>query len=171
VGDWNGDNHDGVGLYDPTASFFYLTNSFATGYAEIAFGYGEPGQGWKPLVGDWNGDGLTGVALYAPSSSSFYLTDSLTSGYAQNTIGFGEPGANWQPLVGRWASSSGVSSLSSVDESTVNAKAVDQLDLSAVAAEELASDAGLDEFVAYGPQKPTTSSSYAEEVDRAIDSL
>lgn len=102
VGDWNGDEYDGVGLYAPASSTFYLTNAYTTGYAEVTFGYGVPGGGWLPLVGDWNGDGDEGVGLYDPTSSTFYLTDTLSTGYAEYTFGYGQPNAGWTPLVGDW---------------------------------------------------------------------
>jgi hypothetical protein len=154
VGDWNADRTDGVGLYDPAGSTFYLTNAFVSGYAEYTFGYGEGGKGWMPIVGDWNGDGGTGVGLYAPGSSTFYLTDRLSAGYAEYTAGFGQPGANWLPVVGHWEGGDSTSAVatksSSESAATLNASAVDQLDLGT-----LASEAALDEEeLVYGPQKP-----------------
>jgi Tol biopolymer transport system component len=133
VGDWDGDHADGVGLFNPHASTFYLTNAFTSGYAQYTFGYGEPGAGWTPLVGDWNGNGACGVGLYAPTSSTFYLTDTLSSGYAEYTVGFGQPGGGWQPLVGCWTTEG-----SQGQTTSVSAQAVDQLDLAALAARQLA---------------------------------
>ena len=46
-----------IGLYNPATSLFYLRNSNTTGIADLTFGYGPPGAGWKPLAGDWNGPG------------------------------------------------------------------------------------------------------------------
>ena len=100
MGDWNGDGQDGVGLYDPHTSTFYLTNTLQNGFAEKTFGYGLPGAGWQPLVGDWNGDRAAGVGLYDPHNSMFYLTSTLVSGFAEYTFGYGLPDAGWQPLVG-----------------------------------------------------------------------
>ena len=137
MGDWNGDGKISVGLYDPAAATFYLTDTLQTGYAEYTFGYGVPGAGWRPLVGDWNGDGSEGVGLYDPQQSTFYLTNSLVTGFAEYTAGFGVPGAGWRPIVGRWTPA-GYSSPSPM------AKAVDEIDLASVAAQELSSKAGLD---------------------------
>ena len=55
-----------IGLYNPTTSTFYLTDSLTTGVAQYTFGFGAAGGGWTPLVGDWNGNGATGVGLYNP---------------------------------------------------------------------------------------------------------
>ena len=68
AGDWNGDGVSGVGLYDPKASEFYLTNSFSTGYAQETFGF-DP-AGWIPIAGDWTGDGITPSASTIPSIRS-----------------------------------------------------------------------------------------------------
>jgi hypothetical protein len=144
VGDWDGDGKASVGLYDPLHSMFYLTNTLQTGYAEYTFGYGEPGAGWVPLVGDWDGNGTTGVGLYDPVRSTFYLTDTLTTGVAEHTLGFGQPGAGWEPLVGCWRNDATSSTNQSDGEGTttasakLNAHAVDQIDLPAVAEDALA---------------------------------
>lgn len=128
VGDWNGNGVDGVGLYDPQSSMFYLSSALASGYAEHTFGYGQPGGGWTPLVGDWNANGSEGVGLYAPTTSTFYFTDNLATGTAQYTIGFGQGNAGWQPFVGRWTGAK---------SAPLDANAVDQLDLAALAEAEL----------------------------------
>jgi hypothetical protein len=138
VGDWDGDHAAGVGLYDPHGSMFYLTNAFVSGFAQHTFGYGEPNAGWIPLVGDWNGDGQTGVGLFAPSSSTFYLTNTLTAGYAERTIGFGAPGEGWQPIIGCWTTEVTSSAQFSQFPTSLNAQAIDQLDLAALAADRLA---------------------------------
>jgi hypothetical protein len=90
------------GLYDASASTFYLRNSNTSGTSDTTFGYGSPGSGWTPLVGDWNGVGHQTVGLYDPTSSGFYLKNANTSGYADTTFGYGSPGAGWTPLVGDW---------------------------------------------------------------------
>jgi hypothetical protein len=164
VGDWNGDGAAGVGLFDAASSWYYLTNNFADSTAEYQFGYGVPGGGWLSVIGDWDGDGSTGVGFYAPESSTFYLTDSLATGYAEYTVGLGAPNAGWQPLVGTWGTSE--------KAATVNAQAVDQVDLASVAAEGLADDSALhDVDLVYGPQKPTTSSSATRAIDSALESF
>jgi hypothetical protein len=53
VGDWNGDGIDGIGLFNPTMSAFYLKNSLSGGPADNMFGFGPAGSGWLPLSGNW----------------------------------------------------------------------------------------------------------------------
>jgi predicted outer membrane repeat protein len=91
-----------AGLFDPSASTFYLRCANITGMADYTFAYGQTDAGWKTLVGDWDGDDTSGVGLYDPNSSTFYLTNAYESGYAQYTFGYGEGGKGWIPLVGDW---------------------------------------------------------------------
>jgi len=107
--------------------------------AEYAFGYGEPGAGWQPLVGDWNGNGACGIGLYDPSSSTFYLSDRLSSGYAEHVVQFGQPESAWLPLVGCWTTEDGQS-----PTTALASEAVDQLDLGALALQELGRTTPLD---------------------------
>jgi Tol biopolymer transport system component len=140
LGDWNGDGSTGVGLYDPHASTFYLTNAFVSGFAEHTFGYGVPNDGWKPLVGDWDGDAADGVGLYAPGDSVFYLTNQLSTGIAEYEVHFGQAGANFEPIVGHWKplGASATSTVAiSAPATSLNAAAVDQVDLADLAAKEL----------------------------------
>jgi hypothetical protein len=156
VGDWDGNGSAGVGLYSGDSSTFYLTNAFVSGFAQYTFGYGEPKQGWQPIVGDWNGNGAAGVGLYAPSSSIFYLTDTLSSGYAEYTAGFGQPGAGWKPIVGYWGDAPQMSALVAEPPAGLIApssvKAVDQIDLGALATQTLShtDDADLDTAIPAG---------------------
>jgi len=95
--------HDATpGLYDPNTSLWYLSNTLGSGPADVSFGFGVPGAGWKPIVGDWNGDGVDTVGLYDPIASVFYLRDSNTSGPADLTVAFGLPAGGWTPVVGDW---------------------------------------------------------------------
>jgi predicted outer membrane repeat protein len=91
-----------AGLFDPSASTFYLRCANITGMADYTFAYGQTDAGWKTLVGDWDGDDTLGVGLYDPNTSTFYLTNAYESGYAQYTFGYGEGGKGWIPLVGDW---------------------------------------------------------------------
>jgi hypothetical protein len=91
-----------AGLFDPSASAFYLRCANITGMADYTFAYGQTDAGWKTLVGDWDGDDTSGVGLYDPNTSTFYLTNAYESGYAQYTFGYGEGGKGWIPLVGDW---------------------------------------------------------------------
>jgi hypothetical protein len=102
VGDWNGDGTDTVGVYNPTTGVFYLRNTNNAGVADVAFGYGPGGQGWKPLVGDWNGDGTDTVGVYNPTTGVFYLRNTNNAGVADLAFGYGPGGQGWQPLAGDW---------------------------------------------------------------------
>lgn len=54
VGDWDGDRSAGIGFLAPESSTFMLRNALTLGVADLTFGYGEPGAGWRPLVGCWS---------------------------------------------------------------------------------------------------------------------
>ena len=105
VGDWNGDGVDTVGLYNPSASTFYLRTSNSSGVAELAFGYGPAGAGWIPLVGEWTAQGVMTVGLYNPATSTLFLWNSNSGGDADLTFTYGPAGASppWLPLAGVWA--------------------------------------------------------------------
>lgn len=122
VGDWNGDQRADVGLYDADNAAFYLTTERQSGMAQYMFNFGVPGSTWQPVAGDWNADGASGVGLYDAASSTFYLTNSLAGGTAETAFGYGPAGTNWVALAGVWTL-----------DSTVDAEAVDQLDLSDLA--------------------------------------
>jgi hypothetical protein len=91
-----------IGLYDPTASVFYLRNSNDAGYADTNFMYGAAGNGWTPIVGDWNGDGKDTIGLYDPTASVFYLRNSNDAGYADVYFMYGPANSGWKPIVGDW---------------------------------------------------------------------
>jgi len=93
---------ESIGLYDPTASSFYLRNTNTTGNADVVFGYGPDNGGWKPIAGDWNADSTDTVGLYDQSTSIFHLRNTNTSGSAEIAFGFGTAGANWKPIAGDW---------------------------------------------------------------------
>lgn len=92
----------GIGLYDPVDSRFYLNDTPAGGNADRTFGYGPGNAGWTPLSGDWDSNGHDGVGLYNPVLSRFYLKDGTQGGNAEVTVGFGPSGAGWTPLAGDW---------------------------------------------------------------------
>ncbi len=92
----------GVGLYNSTASTFYLKNSLAGGSADVSTRFGPTGKGWKPLMGDWDGNGTTTVGLYEPVNSTFFLKNSNGPGVADVVFRFGPAGRVWTPLVGDW---------------------------------------------------------------------
>jgi len=93
---------DTVGLYDPSASTFFLRNSNSSAPADLVFGYGPAGAGWLPIVGDWNGDGVDTIGLYDPSASFFFLRNSNSSAPADLVFSYGPAGAGWIPIAGDW---------------------------------------------------------------------
>jgi hypothetical protein len=123
VGDWNGDLWADVGLYDAANGAFYLTTERLSGTAQYMFNFGILDSTWQPLAGDWNASGASGVGLYDAASSTFYLTNSLSGGTAETAFGYGPAATNWVALAGVWTL-----------DAAVNAEAVDQLDLSDLAA-------------------------------------
>lgn len=68
--------------------------------ADIAFGFGAPGAGWKPIAGNWTGGSVTTVGLYDPANSTYYLRDSNTGGTADRHFAFDLAGAGWLPVSG-----------------------------------------------------------------------
>ena len=42
-------------LRTPANGFFFLRNANTGGAADMVFGYGPAGAGWRPLAGDWDG--------------------------------------------------------------------------------------------------------------------
>ena len=87
---------DTVGVFRPSLGTVYLKNANTTGFADIAFNYGLPGD--YPVMGDWNGDGIDTIGVYR--NGSFYLRNSNTIGFAAMTFAFGAPGD--QPVAGDW---------------------------------------------------------------------
>ena len=114
AGDWDGSGKDGIGLYSPFTSTFYLRETTRLqgpsdkGYADAMLNYGVPGMGFLPIAGDWNGDGKDGIGLYDQAISTFFLRNAIQrqgpsdKGYADLTFTYGEPNV-WQlPVAGDW---------------------------------------------------------------------
>jgi hypothetical protein len=102
VGDWDGNGTETVGLYNPSTSMFYLSNSNSSQIADVSFVYGPANSGEIPLVGDWDGSGTDTVGLYDPKTSTFYLRNSNTSGMANVTFVYGPANGGLTPIVGDW---------------------------------------------------------------------
>jgi hypothetical protein len=100
TGDWDGNETDGPGLYNPSTGAFFLKNANASGPADFVFSYGPAGVQWVPLAGDWNGDGAASVALYDPAAGAWYLRNMNASGPADTVFVYGPPNAS--PLGGDW---------------------------------------------------------------------
>ena len=60
-----------IGVYRPSTSTFYLSNSHTAPGSVTAIPFGGPND--IPLIGDWTGDGVPKVGIYRPSESAFYL--------------------------------------------------------------------------------------------------
>jgi Tol biopolymer transport system component len=92
IGDWNGNNIDTTGTFDPRTSSFSLDNG-ATALM------GEPGD--LPLVGDWDGsDGKDTIGVYRPKTAQFFLDDSNDGIRDYEPINLGVIGDF--PIVGDW---------------------------------------------------------------------
>jgi hypothetical protein len=91
-----------IGLYNPTASVFYLRNCNTVGYSNSTFAYGATNNGFIPLVGDWDGNGTETVGLYDPIHSVFYLSNSNSSQIADDTFVYGPANSGDIPIVGDW---------------------------------------------------------------------
>ena len=101
VGDWNGDGHEDLAVYDQGDWTLHIASDAGTTtmyqpFATIAFG----GVGDLPLVGDWDGDGVDTIGVFRPSDATFLLRNSNTAGNPDLVVNFGFPGAI--PLVGDW---------------------------------------------------------------------
>ncbi|MDD5469509.1 MAG: DUF4215 domain-containing protein [Candidatus Peribacteraceae bacterium] len=107
AGNWNGSSGDGVGVYDPVTSRFFLFNYIQSQSLDTPpdfdFVLGTPNSGSIPIAGDWNGDGTDTVGLYNPTTSVFTLWNENAAGAAPAfTTPYGSPGAGWLPLAGDW---------------------------------------------------------------------
>lgn len=93
-----------VGLYDPSASIFYLRYPILNNSTECSysFGFGAPGSGWIPIFGDWRGTGMDGAGLYSPSTNTFYIKYLNTTGTADLQFHFDTANSGLIPIAGDW---------------------------------------------------------------------
>ena len=109
AGDWDGSGRDGIGLYSPSTSTFYLREATQLqgpndkGFADFTLNYGVGGKGFLPVAGDWNADGRDGIGLYDQATATFLLRNALQlqgpsdKGYADLVFTYGScPG---QPVA------------------------------------------------------------------------
>ena len=89
IGDWNGDGVDTIGLYNPTTSMFFLSDSNVGGFADDVFVFGPANSGMVPIVGDWDGNGTDTVGLYNPTTSMFFLKNSNSTGFSDTAFVYG----------------------------------------------------------------------------------
>ncbi len=100
AGDWNGDSVDSPGVYRPSNSTFYLTDTVCncTPTANYQFQYGVGGD--APVIGDWIAQGHDGVGLFRQSNGFTYLKNALTTGIADDPFTYGIAGD--VPVAGHW---------------------------------------------------------------------
>lgn len=90
IGDWDNNNIDTTGTFDPHTSIFSIDSG-------VNQQFGEHGD--FPLIGDWNVDGTDAIGVYRPKNATFYL-DFDNDQTADQEITFGEIGDF--PIVGDW---------------------------------------------------------------------
>jgi hypothetical protein len=101
VGDWNGDRIDTLGIR--RGGKVYLTNTNATGIADMEFWFGVPAD--LAFGGDPDSDGRDSVFLYRPSSGFTYYTNSTPVGPndlapTHGTLSYGVP--TDRLVIGDW---------------------------------------------------------------------
>lgn len=97
-GDWNGDGTQTIGVYRPSTSTFYLTESGIPFHLAVAHTVQFGRAGDKPVVGDWDGDGTTDIGVWRPSNHTFYLASHF--GAPVWVHSFGRSGD--LPVAGDW---------------------------------------------------------------------
>lgn len=97
-----GGTFETIGVYVPSTSTWFLRNANSAGAADLAFGYGAPGYGLRPISGDWDGNGSATVGVYYPTARVFFLRNGNTPGGANVTLTFGPGGTGIEPIAGDW---------------------------------------------------------------------
>lgn len=85
-----------IGVFRTGSAFSYLRNTNDTGFADIAFRYGIPGD--LPVFGDWDGNLSDTAGVYR--NGVFYLRNSNDKGVGVIIVPFGQPGD--LPVAGDW---------------------------------------------------------------------
>jgi hypothetical protein len=101
AGDWTGKGYDSLGVYRPTLTTFFLSDSTVNGpiFGDdhvLVFGTSTD----LPVVGDWTAQGRDSVGVFRPSNGTFFLKNTLVVGDPDVTFVFGIPGD--QPVSGHW---------------------------------------------------------------------
>lgn len=91
-GDWNGDGRDGVAIFRPSSTRWYIDDSF-DGRVDRKLMYGRTGD--TPVTGDWDGNGRDGIGVFR--RGEWLLDDGLDAGVDRN-VRFGGPESF--PVVG-----------------------------------------------------------------------
>src|SRR5207247_1985184 len=105
AGHWDGGAVDGVGVYDPVTSTFFLRDSSGTtGTLDHVVQFGIPNHGtYIPVAGDWAGTGRTSIGLYDTANSQWLLRDTVDAvgTFVVPPFVFGTPGN--KPITGDWS--------------------------------------------------------------------
>ena len=96
IGDWDGDNVDGISLY--REGVFIFRNLSNGGAIDSVTNFGPAESGWQAIAGDWNADDSDSIGLY--KDGQFMLSDdNRSTGYLFN---FGPVESGWIPVAGDW---------------------------------------------------------------------
>jgi hypothetical protein len=104
AGDWNGDGIDGIGVYRPTGTHWYMTNNGGPSgitYSDLDFVW-TIGTSYA-VVGDWDADKVTTVG-YLTATGNFVLHATNAAAGADTIFAFGPAGA--RPVAGKWIAGS-----------------------------------------------------------------
>ncbi len=105
AGDWDGSGLEGVGVYRPSQTHWYLSNNSTPSgitFSDIDYVWDIGSQ--IALKGDWNADGITTGAAFNASSAVFSLNNTNTTPGALLVFAFGP--ANSLPISGKWIAAS-----------------------------------------------------------------
>jgi uncharacterized protein GlcG (DUF336 family) len=86
VGDWNGDGHDTLGLFNNSTSQFYLRDLNAPGFPHRLVTPAIAPAGSVPIAGDWNGDGRDSPGLFDAANARFLLLDDNGQLFSQVSV-------------------------------------------------------------------------------------
>jgi hypothetical protein len=101
AGDWNGDGIDGIGVYRPTGTHWYMTNNGQPS----GITYSDLDYVWNigtntPVVGDWNADITTTGGAYDAGTGQFSLNNVNGAPGSLALFTFGPSGG--KPIAGKW---------------------------------------------------------------------
>ena len=100
VGDWDGDGSTELGVFNPSASSFYLDYDGDGKWsgADKTYVFGQPGD--LPVAGDWDGDGKAEIGVFRNGSFFLDYDGDGSWGAADKTYMFGQSGD--LPVAGDW---------------------------------------------------------------------
>ena len=106
AGDWDGDGIDTPGIYRNVNGVmtFFLINNNTGGFADVSFGFGQPGD--LPIAGDWDGNGTVTCGVYRPGNQTFLLRNANAAGSPDLTVVISGAQASDRPVAGRWVAGS-----------------------------------------------------------------